>query len=271
MLVKREITSGDPLFLGVECGGTHTVALLANDRAETVQRLEAGPANPRLLSDRQLGAHFRKLASSLPKPAALGIGMPGVQDEKERSRIRFAASQAWPDIPCWIGSDLETALAAAGSSRTNVCRVIIISGTGSCCYGRNPAGATVKAGGWGHVIGDRGSAYDISRRALRMIMERFDQSGQWPALGAQLLQSVLLNSPNDLVTWAQNASKAGLAALAKEVLQAAQRGDPIARKVTRQAAETLAKDAAACAAQLARRRAPVEFLLSGSVLLKQPS
>ena len=261
------------LFLGIECGGTRTVAILAEGPGRGRQRLEAGPANLRLLTDRQLLLHFRGLAARLPRPGAIGIGMAGVLEEPERERVRAAAAQAWPGLPCWAGNDLETGLAAAEMDRGPAAggRVLMISGTGSCCYGRNRRGTPIKVGGWGHVLSDRGSAYDLGLQALRAVMQHLDETGRWPELGQRLLRRQLLNRPNELVTWAQHASKTEIAALALEIFQARAAGDPLARRIVSQAAQALATAAATCATRLAPEGAPVEFVLAGSVLLKQPS
>ena len=48
----------DQLFLGIEGGGTRTVALLADGGGQLVKRIESGPANLRLLTD----AHLELLA-----------------------------------------------------------------------------------------------------------------------------------------------------------------------------------------------------------------
>src|SRR5206468_2846014 len=93
----------------------------------------------------------------------------------------------------------------------------------------------------------------------------------------------------DLVEWAQSAPKADIAALAKEVFWASARHDKIASDILASAAHSLAKDAANCAQRLlggrdavsasvksgsATRRPShnhaVQFVLAGSVLLKQP-
>ena len=36
--------------------------------------------------------------------------------------------------------------------------IVLISGTGSICYGRNAAREEVRAGGWGPLFSDQGSA-----------------------------------------------------------------------------------------------------------------
>src|SRR5262245_51085705 len=102
----------NPLFLGLECGGTRTIALLADGAGRAAKRIEAGPANLRLLSDAQLVAHFQSISKSFPKPSALGIGMAGARTEADWKRIRDAAAKIWKEIPCAATNDLETALTA---------------------------------------------------------------------------------------------------------------------------------------------------------------
>jgi N-acetylmuramic acid 6-phosphate etherase len=149
-------------------------------------------------------------------------------------------------------------------------RVIVISGTGSCCYGESARSERAKVGGWGHLLGDRGSGYDIALRALRAVVHEYDRRGAWPALGARMLRALLLNEPNHLVDWLQSASKADVAILAVEVFAAWQQGDLLAARLVSEAAQTLAADAAACARRLASPGALGEFIFAGSVLLKQP-
>src|SRR6266699_3923373 len=104
-------------LLGIEGGGTRTVALLAKGQGQPSRRLEFGPANIKLLTDRQLIRHFRSIAEAFPRPDALGIGLAGASCEADRKRIRSAASKVWPGVPCCATSDLETALAAAAPER----------------------------------------------------------------------------------------------------------------------------------------------------------
>ena len=64
-----------PLFLGIEGGGTHTVAILADADGRLLKRFETGPGNVKLLGDRELHGLFKSIATVFPKPDALGIGM----------------------------------------------------------------------------------------------------------------------------------------------------------------------------------------------------
>jgi N-acetylmuramic acid 6-phosphate etherase len=293
-----------PLYLGIEGGGTRTVALLADATGRLRRRLEAGPANLRLLSDAQLVRHLRAIARAMPKPFAVAIGLAGARGEPEWRRIRAAAARVWPGIPCHATNDLETALAAAApvpSSEFNVQRsklahhasrithpasvsqVLVLDGTGSCFHGRTPGGRTVQFGGWGHILGDKGSGFEIGLRALKAVVFYHDRDGEWSRLGQRILRVLSLNEPNDLIDRVQRASKTDIAALAVEVFGAAAKGDAIARDILEGAAHSLATDAVSCAQKLLRQfkvrrsrfnvqdSAPVQFVLAGSVLLRQPA
>ena len=73
-----------PFFLGLEGGGTRTVAILADAAGQLLHRVEAGPANVELLDDAQLSAYSAD-AASLPRPDYLAIGLAGARAESDRS------------------------------------------------------------------------------------------------------------------------------------------------------------------------------------------
>jgi N-acetylmuramic acid 6-phosphate etherase len=277
------------IFLGIEGGATHTVALAVNGAGQVLHRLETGPANLRLLNDAQLTRHFRFFRSRIPSPAAIAIGLAGARTESDFKRIQQAAERVWPRTPCYATGDLETALMAAEERRSEVGgrrsevrdhaprstlhalpRILVLSGTGSCCFGRTPAGKSAKVGGWGHLLADKGSGYQIGLRALKAVVYYYDRDNQWSSLGQSILRALQLNEPNDLIGWVQNASKSDIAALALEVFNAAAERDRIASDILAGAANYLAKDAAACAGRLAKAGTPVQFVLAGGVLLRQP-
>jgi N-acetylmuramic acid 6-phosphate etherase len=226
----------------------------------------------KLLTAAQLMRHFRSIATALPLPDAVAIGLSGAWVEADFQKIRSAAEKVWPRIPCYATNDLETGLTAAtGGPRTEqIPQVLVISGTGSGCYGQGRDGRGVKVGGWGHVLGDKGSGYDIGLCALQAVVDAYDQELVWPGLGRRLLRALQLNEPNDLIDWAQAADKTAIASLAAEVFAAWGSKHKLAASVLAGAARSLARDAAACARRVATPGTRVRFVLSGSILLKQP-
>ena len=267
--------SSEQSYLGVECGATHSIALYAPGGNQPCHRAEFGPANLRLLDDAALLEHFTKIKIIQPDPAppltGLAIGMAGMRTDSDRQRVLSAAAKVWPATPCYPTNDLETALVAGESTAKTkpVARVLILSGTGSCCFGRKADKQTVRYGGWGHILGDKGSGYEIGLRGLKASVYYLDRDGQWSLLGRKLLEALQLNEPDDLIEWTRTAAKSEVAALALPVFTAAAEGDKIARDILTGAKESLANDGVDCARRLVKRGAAVEFILAGSVLLKQ--
>ncbi|RBP45019.1 N-acetylmuramic acid 6-phosphate etherase [Roseimicrobium gellanilyticum] len=257
-------------FLGIETGATHTTVLLVDDADTVLQRFDLGPANVRLLTNVEIAKVFREIKRRTGEPSAVAAGMAGLRNEADEKRVLDLAMHEWPGIPFHATNDLETALEAAGQWPDKAeARVLLLSGTGSCAYGRNTEGRTVKFGGRGHILGDRGSAIDIALQALRAIVYQQDLKAQFPALGQAILRALQLNNPDDLIPWTQEAPKGDIAQLAVTVFQEAEKGDTLARNVLREAADRLADMAANCATHLVNEGARVQFILAGGTLLKQ--
>ena len=232
--------------LGIEGGGTKTVALLATGTRR--QRRQFGPLNLKLSTDRQILAILHQY-----KPARAAICLAGCRTAADRSRLRRLARRAWPQANVFVGNDLDSGLAAAfGVTQTGI---LVISGTGSVVVGRTAAGQTARAGGWGHWLGDHGSGYWLALTGLRAAIREFDRTGQANAALRRLLRRLKLKSPERLVDWIAGASKAEVARQADIFL----RGN---RGLALQAASFLAMDCAAVAGKL-QLTAPAIALAGG--------
>ena len=253
------------VWLGIECGGTRSTAIAATLDGERLVTVSAGPANLRLVSDAQLQAVFAEIAAKVPAPSAIGIGVAGCRDGNDRGRVERCLGAVWPGVVSRVSHDLETAWwAAGGDSGEEVNRVIVLAGTGSCAYGRNAAGGEAKIGGWGHWLGDRGSAYDIAHRALRNTITRWDRSRIWGPFGAAVLKRLMLNSPEELIGWAQSTSKAEVASLAVDAFERGRR-DPASREAIQVCGADLGEDAVVCMSKIARPGIPLDFILAGGL------
>jgi N-acetylmuramic acid 6-phosphate etherase len=257
-------------LLGIEGGGTRTSALLVEGTDTVLASFAVGRGNLQLLNAEELAALLSSIRDQLPsQPDRIGIGMAGVRSAGDRDRLRRAVATTWPNTPSTIGDDLILALEAGEWPADCAAQVLQLSGTGSCCLGRHRNGASVKVGGRGHIIGDRGSACDIAVHALRSTVTISDIDADWPRLGADMVAFLQMNDPESLIEWSMTASKAEIASLAQVVFEAASsRQDEIAVAILRRASERLSKDAVHCAARVAQPDEKVQFLLNGSTLLK---
>ena len=251
----------ESVFLGIEGGGTHTVALLANGRGAILQRHEFGPLNLKLSTDAQILSTLRRIRSSTIRhrpsaishsPASVAVCLAGCRTNSDRSRVRALAARVWLRTRITIGSDIDSGLAAAfGPDRDGI---LVVSGTGSCVFGRKGP-RTARAGGWGHLLGDHGSGYWIALTGLRNAIRDYDRTGQINPRLRQALARLCLNAPEQLIDWTAGATKDEVAALAPLFLH----GN---KGLLLQSAAFLAMDCAAVARKL-HLEAPTVALAGG--------
>lgn len=168
----------EPLFLGFDAGGSKTVCL-AGDRTSVLARGEGGPANPNVAGldgfRSALDDSARGALETVGRrgAAAAWIGIAGSEGPGVREALRRAALEVLDVEEVWVSHDARLLLAAASVSAG----IAVVAGTGSSVYGRAAGGREVTVGGWGHLLGDEGSGYDIGRRALRAVTQAADGRG----------------------------------------------------------------------------------------------
>jgi N-acetylmuramic acid 6-phosphate etherase len=252
------------LVLGIEGGGTKTewVLLRRENAAGTIVdrgRLPAG--NLRRASDDVLRALFR----SLPKDAThVGAYLAGCGTEADRLRLRGLVQQAWPEAAVSVGSDRDSSLATCFGDGDGI---VVIAGTGSAVTGRK-AGRIEKAGGRGHLLGDKGGAYDLVLEGLCAALKSYDLEQRVTPLAAKMLRALAINRLDALTSWTQAADTAAIAGVVPLVFEAAVEGDAGARAAIDDGALTLAQYAAAIGRRLEIQEPQVQ--LAGGVFSNQP-
>src|SRR5512135_2655003 len=166
-------------FLGFDGGGTKTDCVLLNAKGDVIGEGHGGPANPlrsgydgAFSSLRKAGA--AALAAAKLRPGDItGVcaGLAGAGRRSVVRRIMVFLSQEFPLALTQVATDYEVALEAAAGTGPGV---VLIAGTGSVAYGRNSAGETARAGGYGPWIGDECSAFEIGRRAVSAVARTRD-------------------------------------------------------------------------------------------------
>src|SRR5581483_7328735 len=95
-----------------------------------------------------------------------------------------------------VMEDTRSVLAAAFGEGPGI---VVIAGTGSNIAGQKSANAPVeKAGGWGHLFSDRGSAYDLARRGLECAFNRYDEHKKISLLAQEYLTATGKTSLEEL-------------------------------------------------------------------------
>jgi N-acetylglucosamine kinase-like BadF-type ATPase len=151
--------------------------------------------------------------------------------------------------------------------------VVIISGTGSICYGRNDEGQAARSGGWGYILGDEGSGYWIGRRALAAVVRHADGRGPATTLGPRILRHFRVRGVPDLVqeVHLRDPRRHRVASIAGAVQEACDEGDVVARTIVEAASEELVNAAGSVAERLEMRGAVFPLVLAGGVLRVLPA
>ncbi|WP_231363765.1 N-acetylmuramic acid 6-phosphate etherase [Verrucomicrobium sp. 3C] len=225
--------------LGIEGGGTKTTwVVLDSEGKERLQGL-AGPGNISLLQEDEI----RKLLAGIRSEAggeihSIGAAFAGCHLPVQRQRIAEILRSLWPAaVRVVVAEDTRSAFAGAFGSEEGI---IVIAGTGSNVQGYRQ-GQWARAGGWGHILGDPGSAYDLAHIGLQRVYDVFDATGEVVPLGVSFLQRMGQNNLEELFTHIlSDSSKDRIAALAPCVLEHAGAGDPLAIDVVRSRSSLLA-------------------------------
>ncbi len=267
----------DNLVIGVDGGGSRVRARLANANGETLGTSQAGPANPHarglaaaqneiLLAIQHAfdDAHIEKQAV-----AAACLGIAGIDRAEERAEWSAWARQAIARRAVVV-NDGEIVLAAGSKENWGIA---LISGTGSIAWGKSRAGAMVRAGGWGHLLGDEGSAYDLARKALRAATRAADGRGVHTKLLDTILKEWNLREPSELIprVYHSEMKPADIAQLAPLVVRVAHEGDSIAQQLIEHAGTALAQTVIAVANKLQFTEKEIPLAVTGGLLLKAES
>ena len=262
------------IVVGIDGGGSKTHAMVADEQGRTIAET-VGPGSAvrpgraeesaTVIADVVRDA-LASCEMTHVTPRVLCVGVAGAGREAERNALWQALVSRDLASELVIHSDFSIALDDAFGDGAGV---LLISGTGSVAFGRGPAGATARCGGWGPVCGDEGSGAWIGRRALSIVTAAADGREPETALTGAILTAAQVNETSDLIGWAATATPAQLATLAPTVLSVADGGDLRANALVSLAVEELVLHVRALARQLfGDERADVRVALTGGMLAR---
>ena len=264
----------EPLVLGIDGGGTSTVALLASaTTGELLGRGEGGPSNIQGVGvDAAIGAldgaidrAFASANRARTKVAAACLGLAGIDRQEGLDIIHRWATQVNLAEEVLVAND-ATLLLAAGTP--DGWGLAVIAGTGSIAFVKTPTGELGRCGGWGYLMGDEGSAYRIAVQGLRAACRAFDGIGSPTILTEQFVEAMKLEGVPDLIPAVYRGAwnRAAIAGLAPLVLAASEEGDVVAAAIVHEEATELARTAAGAVKVNGLPTVGLPIALAGGVL-----
>jgi N-acetylglucosamine kinase-like BadF-type ATPase len=244
------------LFLGVDGGQSTTTALIGDETGRVLGAGQGGPCN-------HVGAAEgrAKLTHAVGECVARACEQAGLDPEQVRYEAACFGMSGGPDDKEALLAEILPArklvvthdgLIALSGATAGDPGIVMIAGTGSFAFGRNAAGQTARAGGWGYIFGDEGGGFDITRQALRASL-RFEE-GWGPPTGLRdlLTGTTGADSANDVLHrfYTREYPRPLIASFSRLVDQAAMQGDRAAIDILHNAAQQLASFIAAIRRQL---------------------
>lgn len=233
--------------VGIDGGGTKTHMKIADLNGKIIAEGVKGPSNINSSAEEEVKKVLKDLISEgiksigegMDECSAICIGTAGADRDEDKviieNMIKDALGYKGKII---VVNDAEVALAGGIGKRNGI---IVISGTGSICYGRTEEGKSCRSGGWGHIIGDEGSGYDIGIKAIKAALKSYDGRGEKTILESSVLECLGLNYHEDLISYIyrSGAGKKEIARLTRVVNKAYKNGDAASKKILEDAAEEL--------------------------------
>lgn len=244
----------DDVFGGIEGGATHSQIVLLNGSGDVISSAEVDLST----NHWQVGmdvclARLNDLTNEAKKKAGLsadaplrglGISLSGADNDESRIQIETGLLKGYPNLSkhyyvcCDTVGSIATAFPKGG--------IVLIAGTGSNCQLINPDGEKFRCGGWGHMMGDEGSAFWISDLCLKIVFDALDNlvPSQYDITVANEIMCrhfQVKNQMDMLRHLYTDFQKSMVASMCKEIAKAArEKKDPLCCHVFRQAGKFLA-------------------------------
>lgn len=225
--------------MGIDGGGTKTIAVISDINGIIAAQSIAGSTNPNVAATHELEAAFQNLFDSLEKQLPDGLrditcafaGISGAGNQENKRNLQKLLKRLLPEhITIQVEADTINALYSGTYGKHGM---VQISGTGSITYGINRSGKHDRAGGWGYLFGDEGSGYDIGRQGMTAALQSYDGRGPDTILMQMMYDHFNIDHPQKLIReiYTSSAPKSEISPLSKLVFAAYKQKDPAAVKI----------------------------------------
>lgn len=226
------------IFVGIDAGGSSTACVVERDGA--LAHANGLGANLRTVgvpvAAERIVALLRETLGA-QQPDAIAIGAAGAGDATLAGALRERIEGAFDGARVAVHDDALIALRAAVPSGDGI---VLVAGTGSIAYGVIDD-RIVRAGGYGALLGDEGSAFAIGRAAVLLALRAADGRAPTDPFAAAIAAEIGASEGPAIAGRVLDASDtiSAVASLAPLVVERASAGERSAAKIVQGAAMEL--------------------------------
>ncbi len=256
------------LFLGIDGGGTKTEFLLVDESGALCAReclqssyyMQCGFDGVKAILQQGMAAVLQGAGASFAELGGLCAGLAAFGEVEQDARTLGAiVEDVAQGVPHLVVNDVVVGWAGALGLKSGI---NIVSGTGSIAYGADEQDNSMRCGGWGHQIGDEGSAYWIGKNAIRHFSLQSDGREEKTLLYERMKAHFALERDFDIIDVFHKFNRTQRAKISELVCELAREGDASALSMFDDAASELARMAQAIVCGLSFSQSPI--LVSGT-------
>jgi N-acetylglucosamine kinase-like BadF-type ATPase len=269
--MEKEIEKG--YVIGIDGGGTKTVAALADAEGKILKISRASSSHPRNLGLKRAIENLAQAISLVlkgikkEKISSTFIGLPAVAEEykfkigkiKKELKKHKKISKIF-EGKLVIDSDQKVAYRAGADGDG----VMLNSGTGCVAHGWK-MGKEAHASGWGW-LGDEGGAFFIGQKVFQAVLKDLDGRGKKTLLTKLIFKKLKLRDEEDFLNFVYQKNPTEVIPLLSVFCDfVSKKGDGVAKKIVIEAAEEAALAAKAVIKKLNFQKSKFPSILVGSL------
>ena len=258
-------------IIGIDGGGTKTLGVLFDINGKELRRVEHGFSNFSIDEDiakSNVEHTIEDLVKDLEHNRELFIqmGIAGYSKIK-KSTLFIKSLEKKFDATVDLDSDAIIALYSVKKDK-DINVIMVIGGTGSVLMVTDGE-KTNLIGGFGHLLGDEGSAYHLSITALKKIIDEKESNLSYSNLSEMILKEINVIDYQDIKNFVYNSNKSDIAKLSKFIAECALNQDQDAIDLLKMEGKHLAKQTIN-AYNKSSHKEKVIIALRGGFLLNAP-
>ncbi len=219
-------------IIGIDGGGTKTLGVLYDFDGNEIKRIQVGFSNFSVDEEKSKATILKlisELVSGIVKAKKVYIQM-GVAGASRLSDPDAFLEEIEKKFGCEASLEIDAMISLyAAQKEKDESLIMAIGGTGSVVMIDNNEEIN-RIGGWGHLLGDGGSAYHLVISTFKNLIHEYELGMPFSPVSEHLIKVIGAETPQKIVEYIYNKDKSTLAKLSIEIQSMANQ-DPVVKKL----------------------------------------